>query len=122
MPDVPPLIVIPLHRDELAQLVRESVREALATEARSPSPPATPRLTLDALAHAESVSRATIRRLMREPGAPVHHVGNSPRFDLAEWRAWSAERGRRAAATATSTPPPSPKVGQVCLLSRGGAR
>ena len=118
----PPLIVIPINREELAELVRKSVREALAAEVSTPSSPAAARLTLDALAHAESVSRATIRRLMREPGAPVHHVGSSPRFDLAEWRAWCAERGRRAASTTPSTPPAPPKLGQVRLLSRGGAR
>jgi hypothetical protein len=99
------------------QAAREGAAEALAAHvAASPASPAQ-RLTLDDLAHAESTSRATIRRLVRD-GAPVHYLGASPRFDLAEWRAWCAERGRRA----TQAKPSKGSIAGVRLLSRGGSR
>jgi hypothetical protein len=99
------------------EAAREGTAEALAAHvAQSPAASAQ-RLTLDDLAHAESTSRATIRRLVRD-GAPVHYLGASPRFDIAEWRAWCAERGRRA----TQAKPSMAAIAGVRLLSRRGSR
>ncbi len=95
---------------------RGAARALVAHDAAAPSSPA-PRLTLDALAHAEGCSRATIRRLMHEDGAPVHFIGASPRFELAEWRAWCAERGRVGTKARPAKAPE--RVGGVRLLSRG---
>ncbi len=95
---------------------RGAARALAAHEAPAPSS-AAPRLTLDALAHAEGCSRATVRRLMHEEGAPVHFIGASPRFELAEWRAWCAARGCVGTKAAPARAPE--RVGGVRLLSRG---
>ncbi len=101
----PAVVVVTLSPDELAGIVEGAVTRALAAHA-SPEPSTlAQRLTLDALAHLEGVSRATIRRLMHEDGAPVHFIGASPRFELAEWRAWCAERGRVGTKAAPSKTP-----------------
>ena len=75
-------------------------------------------LTTAALAARLGVSCATLRRLAREPGAPVVHVGRSPRWDLATARAWLAARGSKAAAV--STVRPDADVDR--LARRGGLR
>jgi hypothetical protein len=111
----PAVTVLSLSPDELAALLRDVVRAELADARSAIAAPPSQRLTIDALAHAEGCSRSMIRRLMREPGAPVHYVGASPRFDLAEWRAWCATRGRAAAPAA----PRSTPIAGVRLLSRG---
>ncbi len=103
----------------LLALIRDSARDgaaaALAAHVAASPSTARPRLTLEELAHLESGSRATIRRLVAE-GGPVHYLGASPRFDLDEWRAWCAERGRRGtkAAPAKASGP----IAGVRLLSR----
>jgi hypothetical protein len=96
------------------EAAREGVAQALAAHvSAAPSTPAA-RLTIDDLAHAEKTSHATIRRLIRD-GAPVHYLGASPRFDLEEWRAWCAARGRQA----THAKPSKGSIAGVRLLSRG---
>jgi hypothetical protein len=110
----PAVLVISCTLDELRAIFREEARSMLAQH--SPAP-ASVRLTIDELAHAERTSRATVRRLMRE-GAPVHFVGASPRFDLAEWRAWLAERGRRGT-TAGATDAGASLAGVVRTSPRG---
>jgi hypothetical protein len=97
----------------VAHRVADELR-ALLVAAHAPSS-AAPLLTLEALAHTESCSRATIRRLVCE-GAPCSYLGQSPRFDLLAWRAWCAERGRqgtKAKATKRAA------IAGVRLLSRG---
>jgi hypothetical protein len=103
--------------DLLAAFVARRVVDALRPELAASAKPSTAaqRLTLDDLAHAESCSRATIRRLVRD-GAPVHYVGSSPRFELDAWRAWCAARGRQGA---TAAPSKRRTVVGVRLLSRG---
>lgn len=102
----------------LLALVREAAREgtteALAARVALGPSTLTTRLTIDDLAHAERCSRATIRRLMRD-GGPHSYLGASPRFDLGEWRAWCANRGRRATKAKGATGP----IAGVRLLSRG---
>jgi hypothetical protein len=106
----------------LLALVREAAQDgaaaALAAHVAASSSTARPRLTLEELAHLEGGSRATIRRLVTE-GGPVHYLGASPRFDLDEWRAWCAERGRRGTKAAPSKHEVIPGV---MLLSRRGGR
>jgi hypothetical protein len=92
---------------------REGAAEALAAHATAAPSAPTQRLTLDALAHVEGCSRATIRRLTRE-GGPVHYLAASPRYDLADWRAWCEARGR-----AGTKAPARSSVAGVRLLSRG---
>jgi hypothetical protein len=115
----PTVVVLTVSREELGELVREAVREALAECRPSPTPP-TARLTIAQLAEAERCSRATINRLVRE-GAPVHYSGDSPRFDLAEWRAWNDERARREAC-APRLPAHRELIPGVRLLTRVGRR
>lgn len=111
----PAVIVVTLSPEELRALVREECRAARTEHAPAASTPAR-RLTLDELAHLEGGSRATIRRLVTE-GGPVHYLGASPRFDLDEWRAWCAERGRRGT---KSAPSKREVIPGVRLLSRSG--
>ena len=71
--------------------------------------PAAPQSTASAMTTSElalrlGVSCATLRRLAREPGAPVVHVGRSPRWDLATARTWLAARGPKAAALSPVRP------------------
>jgi hypothetical protein len=106
----PAVVVLTLTLDELRALFRAELDSALAAVALSTP---TPLLTIDALAHAESCSRATIRRLMRD-GAPHTYLAASPRFDLTQWRAWCAERGRRG----TKAKPSSGPIAGVRLLGR----
>jgi hypothetical protein len=96
------------------QAAREGAAEALAAHVAAAPSTLSTRLTIDDLAHAERCSRATIRRLMRD-GGPHSYLGASPRFELAEWRAWCAERGRRG----TKATPSSGPIPGVRLLSRG---
>lgn len=110
----PTVVLLTLSVDELRALVRGEVDAALATRASATSVHAQ-RLALDELAHLESCSRATVRRLVAE-GGPVHYLGASPRFDLDEWRAWCAERGRAAT---KAMPSKRETIPGVRLLSRG---
>lgn len=99
--------------ERVARRVLDELRPHLAAHA---TPTASrPRLTLDELAHEEACSRATVRRLISD-GAPVHYLGASPRFDLEEWRAWCAARGRQA----TRAKPSQATIVGMRLLSRGG--
>jgi phage terminase Nu1 subunit (DNA packaging protein) len=66
------------------------------------------------LARQLGVSHATVTRLTRE-GAPVIYVGQSPRYDVAAFRAWLGERGRREAKAA---PARRDNIPGVRLLSR----
>jgi hypothetical protein len=101
--------------DSIAALVARRVVDELRpllVAAQAPATPA-PLFTLDALAHAESCSRATIRRLVHE-GAPCSYVGQSPRFDVAAFRAWLDARGRKG----TTAKPSSGPIAGVRLLTR----
>jgi hypothetical protein len=110
-----PLDVFAAALTAIEAAAERGTARALALHTASAPSTSAARLSLDALAHAEGCSRATVRRLLRE-GAPVHYVGASPRFDLTEWRAWCAERGRRGTKAA---PTKGEKVAGVRLLSRG---
>jgi hypothetical protein len=110
----PAVLVLTLTLDELRAVFRTELDAALAMQA----PTSTQLLTLDGLAHADSCSRATIRRLVRE-GAPCSYLGQSLRFDLDQWRAWCVSRGRKATHAKPSTHEVIPGVR---LLSRAGAR
>jgi hypothetical protein len=110
----PAIVVLTLTLDELRALFREEMAAALVGCPPVPSR-SEARLTIHELARAEAGSVATVRRLVRE-GGPVHYLGASPRFDLAEWRAWCAERGRRG----TKAKPSSGSIAGVRLLSRPG--
>ncbi len=72
--------------------VVSAVRELLGTAAPTPAPSL---LTSAELAARVGASKATIARLANEPGAPVHFVGRAMRFDLGEFQAWLATRGRK---------------------------
>jgi hypothetical protein len=65
-------------------------------------------------AKALGCSIATLDRLCAE-GAPVHHVGASRRFDVAELRAWLDARGRKA-----TKAKPSDRVDVDRVLTRAG--
>jgi hypothetical protein len=102
---------------ELCTLIGEVIRNELASVLTASTAGApVQRLTLDELARLEGASRATIRRLLDE-GAPVHFLGDSPRFELAEWRAWLETRGRRPT---KAKPPKAQRLAGVRLLSRRG--
>jgi hypothetical protein len=104
--------VIVTTPDELRAIVREEIRAAHASaEPRSDAP--SQRVTLEELSRVEACSRATIRRLIVD-GAPVHHVGLSPRFDVAEWRAWCDARGP----VGTKAAPSKASLGGVRRLTR----
>jgi hypothetical protein len=96
----------------VARRVVDELRPLLVAATASPSTPAA-RATLDDLARLESCSRATIRRLVAE-GAPVTHIGQSPRFDVQAFRAWLDARGRKG----TTAKPSSGPIAGVRLLSR----
>lgn len=104
--------VIVVTPDQLRELVRDAVREALAS---SGAPDAPGRLlTKSELARELSCSVATIDRMTRE-GAPFVTVGRTRRYDGAAVRAWLGKRAPTNAAPDAC--PTAPR-----LLSRGGAR
>jgi hypothetical protein len=109
----PALVVVALTVDELRTLVREEVRSALAEHV----PSSTTQALVDRreLARLLAMSPATVTRLTSE-GAPVIHVGDSPRYDVAAFRAWLDERGRRGTKASAAR---SDTIAGVRLLSRG---
>lgn len=74
-------------------------------------------MTSDHVANALGVSPATVRRLAREPGAPVVFVGASARWDIKTARKWLAARGRKP--TAARRERLDPEVAQVVARTRG---
>lgn len=81
----------------VARLLRDpevvsAVRELLGASAPAPAPSL---LSAAELARRVGVSPATIKRLAKEPGAPIRFAGCAMRFDLSEFQAWLATRGRR---------------------------
>jgi hypothetical protein len=109
----PAVLVLTLTLDELRTLIRDEVRAAFAEH----SPPEGISGLVDRreLARLLDVSLATVTRLTSE-GGPVTYVGESPRYEVAAFRAWLEERGRRGT---KPSPARSEKVAGVRLLSRG---
>lgn len=110
--NAPTVLVVTLSPDELRALLRGEVDAALA--ARSAVPSAVPLVDKRELARTLSVSPATITRMTAE-GMPHVYAGASPRYDLAEVRAWLDERGRKGT---HATPPKREAIPGVRLLSR----
>ena len=109
----PTVVIIPLTPDELRALVRDEARAVLAEHVPSAAPSAL--VDRHELARLLDVSPATVTRLTNE-GAPVTHVGQSPRYEVAVFRSWLAERGRLATKGA---PAKRATIAGVRLLSRG---
>jgi hypothetical protein len=107
----PAVLVLTCSLDELRALVRDEVRAALAEHTPAPVAPYVDRRELARLL---DVSPATVTRLAGE-GMPCTHVGDSPRYVVAEVRAWLATRGR----TGTTAAPARASIAGVRLLSRG---
>jgi hypothetical protein len=88
----PAVVVLPMSGDELLALLSEAVRVALAE--RTPAPSSAPLVDRRELARLFAVSAATVTRLTAE-GMPCTHVGDSPRYDVEDVRAWLDARGRQ---------------------------
>jgi excisionase family DNA binding protein len=102
------LVLSSLTPDELRDLVREAVAEALEGTTRSAS-----RLATKAdLARELACSVATVDR-MTSDGMPFVRVGRTRRFDVEACRAWCGSRSQ-------SRPEPEPtKPAGVRIVSRG---
>ncbi len=83
--------LVALAPDQLADLIRAAVAEALSEGANDQRPALLDRL---GLARALGIGLATVDRLRRD-GMPCVHVGDSPRFEIAPCLAWL--RGREVA-------------------------
>jgi excisionase family DNA binding protein len=77
--------VVLLTPDELEKLIKSAVESALAEQSPVQHPAL---LTKSRLATELGCSVKNIERLIRDKGLPVVRVGESPRFDLDEVRAW----------------------------------
>lgn len=76
----------------LEETIRAIMREELAALAQQLQAAPPPELVDPiGLARALSVSRSTVYRLINE-GCPVVRVGDTPRFDVAEVKAWLRQR------------------------------
>lgn len=76
--------------DELAALVREAVRDAVA-EALADQPDTPPLLDQQGLARALDISIRTLRKLVLQ-GMPELRVGDSPRYEIDAVLAWLRDR------------------------------
>jgi hypothetical protein len=111
----PAVVVVACSLDDLRSLVRGEVQAALATHA--PAISTTPLLDKRALAHALTISIATVTRMTAE-GMPHVFAGASPRYSLDEVRAWLAERGRLGTRAAPSKLGARETIPGVRLLGR----
>jgi hypothetical protein len=84
-----PLVV--LTPEQLAELVKRAVQDALAEH--QPSAPAPALFDRTGIAQRLGLGTTTVDRLRRD-GMPCVFIGDSPRFELAECLAWI--RGRNA--------------------------
>lgn len=75
--------LIALSKDELAQVVREAVEDALSEHAGAPE-----LLDRVGLARALTCSPGHVDNLRKKPGFPTVWVGEVPRFRLADVLAW----------------------------------
>lgn len=108
----PAVLVLTLTPEDLGALITAAVAAAYAGTATAKATAAL--VDRREAARVLGVSPATVGRLMSE-GAPHVFVGQSPRFDVAAFRAWLEARGRQGTKAA---PAKTEKIGGVRLLSR----
>lgn len=84
--------IVVLTPEQLSELVRRAVEDALAAQKQDTSPALFDRA---GIARQLGVSETTLGRLRRE-GLPCVMIGDSPRFDLATCLAWLRNRDNRA--------------------------
>jgi len=101
--NAPAVLVLTCSLDDLRAMMRDEWSAARAADAVATS--TSNLVDVRELARNLDVSPATIRRLMAE-GAPSVYVGQSPRFDVAEFRTWLDARGRQGTKAAPRRPPP----------------
>jgi hypothetical protein len=89
-----PAILRAIATDPVALDALRKLRDALSEPA--PEPSKTTGLTKKEIAAALGVSSSTIDRFDR-CGAPHFYCGDTRRYDLENYRAWAAGRGKRAA-------------------------
>lgn len=85
--------IIVLTPEQLVELVKRAVQEALVEQQQEP-PPAL--FDLAGIAQRLGIGITTVNRLRRE-GMPCVFIGDSPRFDLTECLRWIREREPAAA-------------------------
>ena len=78
--------------DELAELVREAVREELAAALKQSAPEPVPLLDVKRAMKLLGVSRATLHRLTHEKGLPTYKVGDCLRYHPDEVLTWAKAR------------------------------
>jgi hypothetical protein len=118
-----PTKIIVLDGAELARIVRESVRDALAEAMpKHTSAPAITGLQSRALAaKALGISTSTLDRLLAEPdGMPFVQIGKSRKIDIAAAREWLAKRGPKP--TTRTAKKKADDVDVTSVLARGGLR
>lgn len=83
---------LPKTREELAELIRDVVREALQNQAAAADPPTY--VDAAAIVKRYGISRATLHTWVHDQGCPHLMRGNVLRFELAAVEDWF--RGRPA--------------------------
>jgi hypothetical protein len=80
--------IVVLTPEQLSELVKRAVEEALAEQRQEPAPAL---LDTSGIARHLGVGTSTVGRLRRE-GLPCVYLGDCPRFELAECLAWIRSR------------------------------